>query len=201
MIAAAEQRVFRALDPYDAPFADAVPARAILFPVSNPLTPAQLEALVALARAAGDGGFFRIHYEFADQSEFIRLDDLADVRRPTGGPVAAFVAETGRWGILTDEDFTGLVAAADAELLNVLLDRWPATTEVRDHIEVRRPGTKLTWTTPGGVAAEDQWRLFLELWTAFKGVGDTAAWIPQIIAHVYGEDRARQMLLEFPEIE
>jgi hypothetical protein len=197
VIAPAEQRVFRALDPYEAPFTDSVPARAILFPLSNPLTDEQFDAVVALARAGGDEGFLRIQYESGDEGEFVPLDDLAEARKPIGGPMAAFVSESGRWGILTDEDLTGLVAAADSELLAVLLDRWPATTEVRDHIRV---GTELSSSTPGGVAARDQWRLFLRLWTAYKGVGDSVSWIPPILEHVYGRDRARQMLLEFPAI-
>ena len=197
MIAVARRRVYRALDPYDAPFTDAVPARAIVFPASNPLTPAQLDALVALAQAAGDGGFFRIHHELEDDYEFIAIDDPAEACRPTGGPAAAFLSESGTWGVLTDEDLTGLVAAADHELLNVLLDRWPATNEVRDHIRV---GSKLSWSTPGGVAAEDQWRLFLGLWTAYTRAGDRASWIPPLLEHVYGRERAARMLLDFPEI-
>ena len=200
MIAAAQQRVFRALDPYEEPFTDAVPSRALLFPVWNPLTSKQLGAIVAVARAAGDKGFFRIHYQFEGEGEFIRLDALSPARLPAGGPEAALVSESGSWGLISDEDFTGLFAATSDELLNELIRRWPPTEEIPDHIGAIAMGTELSWTTPAGVRAEDQWTVFLHLWTAYKDVGSNTAWIPPLLVHVYGLERTREMLADFPEI-
>jgi hypothetical protein len=194
-------RVFRELEPHEPSFADGVPARAILFPVANPLTPPQFAALSALGRAAGDDGFFRIHYEFHSESEFVPFDAVDEAAKPTLAKEVALLSESGRWGLLTDEDYTGLVAAANSELLAVLIEAWPATEEHRNQIRSYRGGREMSWTTPGGVEADDQWRLFVALWTEYHAFGSSdTSWIRGQLEHVYGPEPARQMLAEFPGI-
>ena len=209
------RRVFGRAEAYEAPFTPNVPYRAIVYPfvppAGDPLPDyvrEALEAVAALARAAGDDGFYRTYFdvwtEDKPRSSFVPLSAVPDEYRRLDQCLeeVALVSTQGRWGLMADEDRWALVGTDSAELLDVFLDTFPTTPATpRVGLRIVSEAHDVTWQPAAGVPARQQVRVFLSLYARFwRGDESTVTWLRRMLQHVYGDVRADELLLDWPVI-
>jgi hypothetical protein len=164
--------VFKNLDPFEEPFAEAIRVRALLYPVEDwNFVEAELPALQHAVRAAGDEGFYVTRLERQveqppDEPEdwFFPLDDIAAYPGETSAPFeTALVSPSATWGIMFSHEFHAVIGGVDVfvETLYAELNRDP----------------------------EQEARKMIEHWLEMYG-RRTSSWIPSLMHHIYGSRAA-----------
>jgi hypothetical protein len=216
------QGVFQDADAFGAPLRRHLSERLILFPVSYRLEAA---ADAIAAAAAGDDGFYVVEAEAHwrellgeppaslpigltkeitaglspelaratwaaanrpveysnNEAWWFSLSDLAPSKEPSSfGPSleTAVVSPTRRWGILISHESHAVVGGSPA-FVETLIERFPPFEE----------------DSGQSIPACDQVKVFLS--EVRDGWQDPMSWLPQHLAHVYGNDRAAALLKEF----
>jgi hypothetical protein len=214
--AAAEafERVFARDNPFEGTFAERVAHRAIVYPLKPPFAPLpdwieqSLRAVAALAEAAGDDGFYRTYYDWWEQgkprSSYVPLaavpERYADLDQRLDE--FALVSPSGRWGAMTAGESWALVGADRPELLERFLDAFPPVPDVPAvGFAVSFHGSEQHWRPEPGTPPREQVRVFLSLWDFLRRAGGSrVGWLPGLLAHVYGEARAAELLADWPEL-
>jgi hypothetical protein len=167
-----------------------------------------LRAVAALAEAADDDGFYRTYYDWwvegRPRSSFV---PLAAVPHRYGDldhrwEEFALISPSGRWGVMTAGESWALVGSDRRELLERFLDAFPPVPEVPAvGFAVSLGGDEQHWQPEAGKAAREQVDVFLSLWDFLRRAGGSrVGWLPGLLAHVYGDARAAELLADWPEL-
>ncbi len=172
--------VFRSDDPFDEPFTPSIRHRAILYPVTYELEPSELQAIATAARTVGDDAFYFSVLERPAESEqdrpyhwFIPLEDR-NTYHSLGYPFVlenAIYSPKGLWGMMVSQEQHALVGGCDI-FLNTLYAHLP-------------------------VSEDEQVREFLITWKDNRDrLGSKTDWLPRFMTHVYGPEKAQQLLVD-----
>lgn len=210
-------RVFAELDAFGSPFADALAARALLFPVPIGLEPRQIEALRAAARDAGDEMIFMEVLRLSPEEERfweLSTDDGApyDVVDPFID--TALFSPAGTWGmIISYEDHA--VVGGPPEFMRRLAADFPATELPPQNVLMggREPewpdgsidevvGAMAAAGTPlplasGRAFGDGQALAFVEFFRALRAADrHPRPWLAPLLRHLFGSEHAERLLRE-----
>jgi hypothetical protein len=214
--AGAARRIFASLDPFGQPFTPAAAERALLFPISYELEPGQLAALGRAAGSVGEETFF-LESLVADEDERyweIPLRDKKPYKRIGDLFQSAIFSSDGRWGMLiSDEDHA--VIGGPPEFMAVVAAEFPPTEEPAQHfwgpshdpfedapkeasfedLYERLVSTSSPIPMRSGEPFGDAQALaFIEFWKVQRDASPVGEWLPDLLSHVYGQDRAQSLL-------
>lgn len=220
--APARDRVFRIVDAYDEPFTDAAPVRALLFPTSYQLEPAQLAVLKRAAQSVGDDSVFLESLEAITPDEpYWEFPVVGD------GPydviefvlVNAIFSPSGQWGLVISEEDHAVIGGVP-EFMRTIADDFPPTASPTQHFwgPAYDPLDDLPDDAPiddkvsrlisasqsipvasggafGDAFGDTQALAFINYWKNFRDPArGIADWLPALFVHIYGKARARHLL-------
>lgn len=177
------RKVFARDYPFDAPIASHVHRRSLLHPVTYELDYIQLHAVASAAQVVGDDAFYFSVLERPSEEEqkeyyhwLIPLEDLNSYYR-LGKDAPVFILEnalyspTGKWGLMLSHESFAL-AAGSSIFIETLYTYLPNSED-------------------------EQVRAFLQGWKAdHDRFGLRIDWIPGLLKHLYGAEKARGLLAE-----
>ncbi len=171
--APARNRIFASDDPYEEPFLPEVGSRALLFPMGYRHEGRELEAIRAAAASLGETACYLQLYQFTeDEWPYWELE-LSDADPWAGIPFIlenSLFSRDGRWGMLVSDENHGL-AAGDETFVETLV----------------------SGLDPPDLEAHAL--LFLAQWVELRAdTGQSYGWLPVLLAHLYGEERAAGLL-------
>lgn len=198
-------RVFASASAYEPAFRTEIQARLLLFPIDGyELGEEQFLALRAAAGTLGEeeayvsnaelpGELFKDEGWHDPQREHFRLR-LADgdsygsvsVETALGMVQNAIYSVHGRWGLLLSDEFHAL-AGGPAEFVDVLQRGLPEPQDLLD-----RYGIPVEGFSPA-VGVDNHQRMlraWLLYWKRNRDHGESLTWLPKVLAHVVGRDRA-----------
>jgi hypothetical protein len=194
------RRVFASSDPTDAPFTAAMTERTLVW---HWLDLPRLQALTATARSMGDVGCYahaterdpERHHRFRQTEEgksvpdtsplewYVSFDDLAALEElvlPLRSEEHVLLSPAGRWGTISSQHGQTLLAG-EAPFVTVALQNWPGGPEAAR-------AEMISWL-------ED---LRDEGGSRYAPGSDPLSWgwLDSLLAHVYGQSEAEQLLRE-----
>lgn len=170
--APARNRIFASDDPYEEPFLAEVGPRALLFPMGYAQSGRELEALRAAARALGETTCYLQLYLFGeDEWPYWELD-LSESHPYAGIPFIrenSLFSREGRWGMLVSDENHAVLAGEEAFVQTLVSGLDPPD------LDAHALG-------------------FLAQWVELQAAtGQGYDWLPVLLAHLYGEERAAQL--------
>jgi hypothetical protein len=182
--ASAFARVFVNPDPFDAPFTNAMEARALLYPVAYTLERNEYDAVAQAARVVGDSAMCLSIPDIDDHSNhpeypahwLLEFRDFAQYEKlPRVGILEnALYSPTGEWGLLISHE-QHMVVGGSAEFVETMVRGFPG--------------------------AERALEEFLDTWAEHKQKRDVdTAWIHTLFVHLYGQEVGSDLYSSrFPE--
>ena len=175
-------RVFRSVDPFDAPFMEEITDRAIFYPTGYGLDASRLNAVAAAAQVVDSSTAFFSGLEGYDGKNFDRYDhhrilltcamrfpDLMKELTSAGWPSlveTALYAADGSWGVLTSHERHAVVGGSPAFM-----------QELGRHVDLRSDAIA-----------------FLSYWKYVRDDGHVAVeWISSLLVHIYGMQIASEL--------
>ena len=170
--APARNRIFASDDPYEEPFLAEAGSRGLLFPMGYAHAGRELEALRAAAASLGDPTCYLQLYVFGeDEWPYWELD-LTEADPYAGIPLIrenSLFSREGAWGMLVSDENHALVAG---------------------HLTFVE--TLVSGLDPPDLDAHAL--RFLAHWAELRAsTGQASEWLPVLLAHLYGDERAREL--------
>lgn len=171
--APARNRIFASDDPYEEPFLAEVGSRGLLFPMGYAHEGHELEALRAAAGSVGETTCYLQLYLFGeDESPYWELD-LSESDPYDGIPFIrenSLFSQEGGWGLLVSDENHALVAGDETFVQTLVSALDPPDLDAH---ALR----------------------FLAQWVELRArAGRGYDWLPVLLAHLYGEGRAADLL-------
>ena len=168
---------------YTMPFSRNVRVRFLIYPIDYTLLDtSQFAAVAAAASQAGDGFAYLAGFGGDEAGwggtyghRLVDLDSYADYKPETGADnLEHFLfSPEGKWGLVTS-DGQYAVVGGDERFIAVLRAHSPQD--------------------------EDQMvRAFVRDWREVEQSGGSVAWMPELLEHIFGSERARELWPEVPE--
>ena len=171
--APARNRIFASDDPYEEPFLAEIGSRALLFPMSHAHEGRELEAIRTAARSLDETTCYLQLYVFGeDEWPYWELD-LADADPYAGIPFIhenSLFSREGAWGLLVADENHAHVAGPEIFVETLVSGFDPPDLDAH---ALR----------------------FLNQWVELRSsTGQRYEWLPVLLEHLYGEERARDQL-------
>jgi hypothetical protein len=186
------------------PFQPAVASRLILYPLAFWLISEELHGLRRAAAEIGDEGFYEWMCEGYSnlpidpaqmalwgidfEKEPPRYYAVTDDEEPESERYleTAWLSSSGRWGMIISHEEHGVIGGTE-EFIQALRVHLPALEQPR---EVRPDGT--LEPTDEWIQIDDQVIAFIQAATEWSH--DPASWLPDHLAHVYGENAVADLI-------
>jgi hypothetical protein len=172
--------VFTSNDPFNKPIASSLYCRAILYPIAYKLETIELQAVALAAQAVGDNGFYLTVTERPNEVEqdrpyhwYIPVEDLESYYKLSSPFVLenTLYSHEGKWGMIISHEQHAVIGGSDL-FLDTLFS----------HLLV---------------SADQQLTEFLSTWKEnYTRFQTDIAWLPELLAHVYGEEKAKVLLMQ-----
>lgn len=212
------------LDPFEEPFAAAIPERRILFPLTYRLEQAQFDVLVRAARATGDDDLYVSATEratavsgYGAQDPFVQdwlvsLDRRNDVESFDLSVETAYYSARGAWGLLISHEDHGVIGGR-TDFMEIIRAHWPpsenppvhylvssAHPPLQEGLTIEQSVTRLREFSDETIPIEsrpleEQVYAFIEYWKWWRRTtGYDYEFVSPLLRHVYGDEEGDRIL-------